>query len=895
MLFERETELRLIADRAAAISAGDGSVVLLEGTPGIGTSALLDAAAAAARGVRVLRTRGSELEADLAFGAVRELLAGPVLELGRTEREHVLAGPAALALPALGLERAEPGPLADPLHGLFWLTSNLAELCPLMLVVDDAHWLDPESARLVDYLARRIESLPVLLLTSSRPGEVGALAEAATVITPRPLSAAAVAALVGEARAAEVTRLTGGNPLLVRELDRAVEQAPGIPLEDVAPATIARAVLRRVEVISPDAVALAHATALFAGGAGLADAAAVAGLDAARAAAAADALVAARVLEPGERLAFLHPVLRTAVYEALGSFERRLGHARAADALKARGAPPAEIAAHLLAGEPAGDPANLRILQAAADAAAASVAPRAAIRYLERALAEGAAGDENRRRMLVDLGRLQRLVSDRGAQATLARAFADSGGSPVRAEAAIELAATAYGNRDHDAVRCTVRAMERADISADQRLALEMLLAEAAWDRDDRETCFALINRLPSRLPGDTPAQRLALVMAASVRFMRCEPLHEVVALLRRAVGERGVDALVLGVDVGDPLGWLIVADELELAQALAEERQSMAASTGNEALFANMQRPLGWIASLRGELAASETTMREGLASPALSRVAHFITVIDLVETLIMRGRFDEAQTELDRVADAHEHGALAVSYRRAELAAWRGDHATAIPIFERRREREAAAGIRHPNVVTWMTDLLDSLAAAGRRNEAVEAAREVVALAHRTGGVIGLGTFQLALGRLTGDLDELERALEILAASPYRWHRARAELDLGTALRRARERVHAREHLRAALDYAEREGVRHFADRAREELRLAGARPRRALLTGVESLTPAEARIARMAAAGRSNKEIAQALFLTVKTVEMNLVRAYRKLDISSRRELPGALAQG
>jgi DNA-binding CsgD family transcriptional regulator len=227
--------------------------------------------------------------------------------------------------------------------------------------------------------------------------------------------------------------------------------------------------------------------------------------------------------------------------------------------------------------------------------------------------------------------------------------------------------------------------------------------------------------------------------------------------------------------------------------------------------------------------------------------------------------------------------------------LATWRGDHATAIPIFERRREVEAASGVRHPNVLIWMSDHLDSLAIAGRREEAVERARELVALAHRTGGVIGLGIFQLALGRLTGDLDELERALRILAASPYRWHQARAELDLGTALRRARERVRAREHLRAALDYAEREGVRHFAARARDELRLAGARPRRALLTGAESLTPAEARIARIAAEGRSNKEIAQALFLTIKTVEMNLVRAYRKLDISSRRDLPAALAQG
>ena len=119
--------------------------------------------------MRVLRTRGSELEADL----------------------------------ALGLERADPGPLADPLHGLLWLASNLAEERLLVLIVDDVHWLDQESGRFVAYLARRIESLPVLLLASSRPGQADPLAEVATVITPRPLSAAAVAALIGDKDRAE--------------------------------------------------------------------------------------------------------------------------------------------------------------------------------------------------------------------------------------------------------------------------------------------------------------------------------------------------------------------------------------------------------------------------------------------------------------------------------------------------------------------------------------------------------------------------------------------------------------------------------------------------------------------------------------------------------------------
>jgi DNA-binding CsgD family transcriptional regulator len=103
----------------------------------------------------------------------------------------------------------------------------------------------------------------------------------------------------------------------------------------------------------------------------------------------------------------------------------------------------------------------------------------------------------------------------------------------------------------------------------------------------------------------------------------------------------------------------------------------------------------------------------------------------------------------------------------------------------------------------------------------------------------------------------------------------------------------VAAREHLRVALDYAEREQVAPVHARAREELRLTGARPRRAILTGVEALTPGELRIARLAAAGLPNKDIAQRLFLTVKTVEMTLGRAYRKLDIQSRRELPAALS--
>jgi DNA-binding CsgD family transcriptional regulator len=189
-------------------------------------------------------------------------------------------------------------------------------------------------------------------------------------------------------------------------------------------------------------------------------------------------------------------------------------------------------------------------------------------------------------------------------------------------------------------------------------------------------------------------------------------------------------------------------------------------------------------------------------------------------------------------------------------------------------------------------LPDYARALAAAGRREEALALLRSQIALAERIGGRGALGWRLLALGQITGDLDDLRRALDVLSGTQYAWHVASAQHELGAALRRDGQRVAARDHLRAALDYAEREQVVPLGARVREELRLTGARPRRALLTGVDALTPAELRIARLVAGGMSNKEVAQRLFLSVKTVEMTLGRAYRKLDIQSRRDLPRVL---
>jgi DNA-binding CsgD family transcriptional regulator len=181
------------------------------------------------------------------------------------------------------------------------------------------------------------------------------------------------------------------------------------------------------------------------------------------------------------------------------------------------------------------------------------------------------------------------------------------------------------------------------------------------------------------------------------------------------------------------------------------------------------------------------------------------------------------------------------------------------------------------------------------GRRDEALAIARRLVERSDALGLPFAMGVHRSALARLTGELADHERAVAALAGSPYRWHAARAQLEYGAALRRAGQRVEAREELRLALDYCEASGAALLAERARNELRVSGARLRDVSeLSGVDALTPAEEWIARLAGDGMSNKEIAQHLFVTVGTVQTTLVHVYRKLGIAGRTEIAAAMVR-
>jgi DNA-binding CsgD family transcriptional regulator len=204
---------------------------------------------------------------------------------------------------------------------------------------------------------------------------------------------------------------------------------------------------------------------------------------------------------------------------------------------------------------------------------------------------------------------------------------------------------------------------------------------------------------------------------------------------------------------------------------------------------------------------------------------------------------------------------------------------------------------GVRNPALIAWRSPAALALLALGRSDEARRYAAEELALARQWGAPRALGRSLVAAGLAEGGEDGIAllcEAVAVLEPSPARLQHAKALVELGSALRRANRRSEAREPLRHGLDLATTCGAAPLAEQAETELLATGARPRRIALSGVDSLTPSERRVAQMAAEGNTNREIAQALFVTTKTVEVHLSSVYRKLDISSRSQLPRALAE-
>jgi DNA-binding CsgD family transcriptional regulator len=925
-LLERDHELEIL--EAAVVAAVDGTagLVLVEGPAGIGKSLLLAEARMLGEenDLAVRSARGSELERDFPFGVVRQLFESQLVTEG--ERLRLLSGPAEGAAPVFGDDVREVDPhdegMFARLHGLYWLAVNISSDRPLMMVVDDLHWCDAASLRFLAYLARRLEGLPVVLLASLRASDADAnqaiLEELtsephAKMLLPGPFTAGAVAEIVRdrlgegvEAAFAEACHSsTGGNPLLLNELLKALVADGVVPdaahvdvVAELGPRAASRAVLVRLARLSPDAVQVARAISVLGDGAEFGVVAALAELEALAVAAATRELVQAEILRPEPPLGFVHPLVQAAVYHDLAPVERELYHERAATLLVSLGGAKQQIAAHALVMPAQGRAWVVNVLRDAAAVAAARGDLDAASSLLERALAEPPE-PQLERDLLLELGRIEGMTSLPAAAQHLHSAYELADDPATRGFAADQLARTLLflGAPDEAAALARDAAAELPPELADLARRLEAVelftLVFGAEPQGDQYERVAAAREID--VSGGVGARSLAAV-AAWDWAQRSGPAERVCALARAALE----DGQLLAADGLMPMAAavsLALADLDEALDAWSAQRAE-AHRKGSLMRIGGVHLWSGYTHYLRGDLIEAESELRASLETVTdwgMPAEAQW-TGTALAEVLLERGAIDEARALLEAAGDAPSRSDYTILRDRARMRLLLAEGRPTEALDHGEAFRLHAAWKRHPRFAPWRSLMAQALDRLGRHDEAVALAEVEVEIARSWGtpGTVGrslrvLGTILRAEG-----LAHLEEACDLLERAPARLEQAKALAALGGALRHARKPTKAREPLRRALELADICGAQPLVDNVRSEIYATGARPRTTALTGVLALTASERRVADLAAGGRTNRDIAQALYVTPKTVEVHLSNAYRKLGIASRRELTRALAE-
>lgn len=924
-MLERERELDRLGGGLDAAWGGEGALVVVEGAPGLGKTAVVRAAVLEAkrRGFEVARARGAGLEREWPFGIARQLFEPALRRCSADERAQLLEGAAGLAahvvLPELASGAVAVDATFGTLHGLYWLCANLAARRPLLLVVDDAQWADEASLRFLGVLARRLDALAVLVLLAQRPAPPDALAELAgdpqtERLALRPLSAAAVERLLSAwspdgvdaefARACETA--TGGNPFLLSRLaqvlrDHAIAfrvtnagHVAGAGVEavrDAVAATLTR--------LAPDAVVLAEAMAVLGDDVELSVAAQLAGVDERAANAAVEALVRAAVLEDARPLRFVHAIVRDAVAARLSAGVRGTLHARAAELLAARHAPLDAVVVHLVATEPSGRPLVVERLMTAARRALAQGAPETALAWLERTLAEPPTTPTIRTEVLLDIASAERQLGRREALEHLRIAYALAPTPVLRARTALELIWEGGSALDvGELVALLDQAISELDDDRELILELEAARLAALYTRAPlpANSWVAELQRWAT-LKGDTPDERLLLAQLAIAHMNAGDPAKVASAFAERAAGGPGIEYNGRGgLSLMYTLWVLVKSDHLDAADRMLQRELRAARECGSLGTYQTVCAFRGLVAARRGSLPTAEADLRTGLEIVPPHFWRHRQVIAPLLDVLVQTGDLPGAQALLsagdwDADLPADEPGNQLLASRSGLRFAQGDPHRALADALKARRRKVRPGSIADLDWDGWSRIALLHHG-LGQRDSARSQANAFLVAARRwnTPGAIGqaLRTSGLIEGGERG-LTLLHDAVEHLERSPARLEHAHALVDYGAALRRRGDRAAARKPLRHGLNIAAAAGANPLAERARQELTATGIRVRRDAQTGIAALTPSERRIIEHAATGATNPQIAQALFITVKTVEMHLHNAYRKLDITSRHQLP------
>jgi DNA-binding CsgD family transcriptional regulator len=932
-LLEREDQLVEVEALWSEDSWEQLSCIVLVGGWGSGKSALLDAACARASeaGVRVARARGRSGGLGHRFAVIEE------------------------AIEALGCQGSDPGfdelhailvamrQPATPSHVVELLLDSLAH-CehPLLFAVDDADSADAESLMVLNALVHRLAPGRghLLVTTNSRPPGCGLrevdwlAAEPGTAqLRIEPLSADAVEHLAGAVFAQEVHpdfvqavwKATAGRPLLLVHLLSKLERqhccpdaATAATVPDTPVSQIASDVLMRLEPQATGARHLLQGLAVLGDGADSGLVRSLAGLDALATGQGIDAAIQAELLEPELPLRFTAPITRAAIYHDITPSRRVQLHDGAARLLAAEGYDLQAVCDHLLKTEPSGNPATADMLERGGRTAMTEGNYNRAQQCLARSLAEPPPAErisdvilelvsaELELRSPDALGHLVRAARIGTADAEHLAAVATRvlRTVPVPTVPDVETQAALTRLRDR---------LEPAAVRPLLELSLALCRTGGGRSLDELDALARLAERLG---PGEPMIAREATSYVLQQRFKMgrlgsCDPIADQLQL-------RFDPAEMIA---GDPFGSEIqlstaaallccgrfgVDDALRLAAQAAAERDQ-------PELDRNITSLLALSSLWKGELDRAIAMSRRAISmggpddewGPGLARAC-------LAASLLEKGALEEAmaadpaflvddRATVNAGTNATLVGAVAELFSRVTrgrlwLAAGQAHHA--LEHFSVTGTRAVELGVENPAVSAWRAEVGTAEAAIGGETIARQLIADHLARARALGEPRILGSALRTLAGMAGEganLDLLTEAALVLDSSSARLEAAKAQLDLGRLLLAAGREVEARSALRRGAHLASLCGADVLVESATHELHAAGCRPRRAALTGWAALTPAEARVARLAASGATNTEIAGELYVSEKTVEGHLGRVFRKLGIRSRLKLPALLTVG
>ncbi len=912
MLVGRADEERRIDQLLDTARKGHSAVLAVVGEPGVGKSALLQYAESQARGMNVLRARGVQSETHVPFAGLFELVRPALGHLDRLSRPQAVALESALALrPARAQDRFAVG------AATLGLVTAFAEEAPLLLVVDDAHWLDGSSAAALLFAIRRTLADAVAVLLCAREGEPSLL-DGTDLPTMRLLGlqrdAAAqlvrshVSDAVSDDTVDRLHRETGGNPLALLEFSTDPQSVhsdapPGAPFPVVT--TVAQVYLRRVHALPGSArfllllAAAGEADDLL----GLSRAAASLDLDLADLG---TAETAGLVLVRADHVEFRHPLVRSAVYADATPVSRRRAHRAWASAL-----PDADLdrrAWHLALAALGPDDTACAALAQAGERARERSAYDVACRAFERA---------------------GQLAPDDARRARLSFAAADAAWLAGRADRAVELLESLRGRPAPPAVAVSVEHL-RGHIATrlgpvDEGRTILLTGAEKAVGVDLDQAVVMFAEALNAAFyAGDTSAMRAIADRIAEVAPVGGSPrtaffaaMARGMALIFSGAGEQGAVLVRAAVDLLEGSGELAEDPRLlawvPMGPVWLRETRPGPTPVDRALELARRQAAVGVLPFLLGHVAidqaAGERWARaEATVHEAISLARETGQRSDLATTLA-RAAWLEARQGREDACREHATEALALSRELGlgpceiwshaalgDLELGLGRPAVALGHLERQQAALVRRGIRDVDL-SPAPELVDAHLRLRQPEQAAEVAERFWVAAEHKGLPWALARAARCRGLLAAEAemdDAFTTALALHQRTPDVFETARTRLAYGSRLRRARQRVRAREHLRAAVETFDRLGAAPWSDLARAELAATGEVARRREPATVDELTPQELQIALMLAEGRTTREAAAAVFLSPKTVEYHLRSIYRKLAVSSRDELRSAVSR-